>query len=918
MQSQPECTPEPLRSLRVRAAVRPTRIRPAGMADTPETKRTPAGVSGSMGRRPRVPVGPGRPPRAPDRPSRPANPRRERIKRIALWSGLGLFVSMLLAFGSVAGLFLYYGRDLPDVHRLRASWRPPQTTRILARDGSVLAEIYVERRTVVPLGRVPENLVRAVLAAEDADFYRHSGLDYLGMLRALWVNVRRGTTAQGASTITQQLVKNLLLSPQRTLGRKVREVLLARRIEQELTKNQILELYLNYIAFGHGRNGVEEASLFYFGRHVDQLTLGQCALLASIPKSPVHYSPRNNPEGALRRRHWVLGQMVSNHFVSQADADAADAEPLVLAEVRDDAEGTAPEVVEAARQMLRRTVGDEATRRGGYTVYTTIDPVLEHAAREAVQAGLRELDARQGYVGPLLPADQRRVRGHPGYVLPGEAPPADGRLLPGHIYAGIVDETVDPDPVAHREGAIFVRVGNVRGRVSWAGAVRYVRADTLPSTFAPRGANVRVSVERIAARDTTVGMQLELGPQGAFVAIDPVTREVRALIGGYEGIAGMFDRASRAMRQPGSSFKPFLYSAALATRRYTTASTVDPNPACFDRWCPREAHAHARDEPPEAPMRLREALAQSRNMVAARLIVDLGPPALVAQAARIGITSPLTPTRALALGTSEVTPLDLTNAYTTFAAAGRFAPPVLILRIVDPDGHDVPLPERAAARQALPPEEAYVMTSLLTSVVDHGTGVRARALRRPVAGKTGTSNDARDAWFIGYTPDLAAGAWVGFDDRQSLGRGEEGARAALPIWVQFMRAYIAARRPPPIDFARPDAIRVARIDPLTGLLARPEQGDAIDEVFLSGSEPTLVAPTGEDAGNPAPSDAAIVDVTAPSETIETPGEAPPPPPLGTPQPPQSLGPADAPSASPVAAPAAPTASAAPAAPAAVP
>ena len=467
------------------------------------------------------------------------------------------------------------------------------------------------------------------------------------------------------------------------------------------------------------------------------------------------------------------------------------------------------------REALRQSVGDDALRAGGFTVTTTIDPALQREARSALQASLRDLDTRQGYFGPLLAPGVRRVRGRPGYVLPGEAPPDDGRLMPGRIYGGLVESTVDPDSANHRAGSITVRVGDVRGVVPWSSVARYVREDTSPSTFAPQGAVVRVSVDRAATRDAEVPMRLELGPDGALVAIDPATREIRALVGGYEPLAGMFDRASHALRQPGSSFKPFLYSYALSSRRYTLASTVDPNPTCFGQWCPHEAHAGPPGSPPEPPMRLRDALAFSRNMVAARVVTDVGPQALADHARQIGIQSRLDPVPSLALGTSEVTPLEMTNAYATWDAQGTFATPVLIQRIQGPDGRDIPLPTHPERRQALPPEESWLVTSLMTSVIEtpHGTGNRAQELRRPVAGKTGTSNEVRDAWFIGFTPDLVCGVWVGFDDRQPLGRGEEGARSALPAWLQFMRRYIAIGHPPPVDFPRPAAIVTARIDP---------------------------------------------------------------------------------------------------------
>lgn len=848
------------------------------MANNDDTGRKSAG---GMGQKPRVPVGPRRgsatdsqqpetresmieddpaPAAKSTRSSKPSTsgPRVSYPKTVAdpapssrarTWALRVIALAIagaLLGLGGLVGLFVYYGRDLPDVHNLRAQWRPPQTTRIYARDGTVLAELFTERRTVVPIEQIPRNLVMALLAAEDADFYRHRGLDYPGMLRALYINIRRGTTAQGASTITQQLIKNILLTSERSLARKVREVVLARRIESELSKNEILFLYLNHINFGHGRYGVEEAARFYFGKHARELTLGEATLLAGAPKSPVLYSPRTHPEAALHRRRWILGQMVSNQFITQAQADAAAAEPLRLREVSDD-EGSAPEVIEAARTLLTQIEGEDAVRRGGYQIYTTIDPALQRAARDAVQAGLRELDDRQGYHGPLLAPGARRVRGRAGYVVDGEPAPRDGRLLPGHVYVGIVESTRDPDPSTRTQGEITVRVGDTLGTVPWNSVARYVRAEDSPSVFAPNGATVRVSVDRPATPTAPAGMRLELGPQAALVAIDPTTREVRALVGGYDVISGGFDRAQRAQRQPGSSFKPFLYSFALSTRRVTLASTFDPNPRCFGTWCPRESHPHDPALGPEAPIRLREALAQSRNIVAAQVILDVTPQPVAEHAHALGLTGDLPAVPSLALGVASVTPMDMTNAYSTWAASGRYAPPRVIARIVGPNGRELALPDGPAPRQVVSPAEAHLVTSMMTTVVERGTAQRARSLNRPVAGKTGTTNNSRDAWFVGYTADLVAGVWVGFDDRQSLGRGEEGARSALPIWLRFVREYVSVRRPPAVDFVRPDGIVVAQIDPATGMLARPGQSDALDELFLSGTEPRAIAvPT--DAG----------------------------------------------------------------------
>ena len=821
-------------------------------------------------------------PRAPQ-PVRPPPPRGRRWRRNAGLAALGLFGVALTGSLVLGGLFAYYGRSLPDVHSLRTRWNPPQTTRVLARDNTVLAELFIERRTVVPLEALSENMVKSLLAAEDADFYTHQGLDWPGLVRALWVNVRHGTLAQGASTITQQVVKNVLLTSERSLSRKVREVLLAGRIERELSKNEILFLYVNHIAFGHGRNGVEEAARYYFGKHVGELTLGECALLAGIPKSPVHYSPRNDLEAALRRRRWILAQMVEKRFITQPEADAAAAEPVRLVATPDD-DGACPEVVDIVRRTLTQVAGEDSLRRGGYTVYTTLDLALQRAAREAMTRGLQQLDARHGYRGPLAAPGARRPAGS-GNVVRAERPPADGRLHPGHIYIGVVERAEDPVAGSRGRGALYVRVGGSTGRVAWETAARYA-PNLAPSQFAPVGATVRVSPDGLITPEAAGAMHLELGPQGALVAIDPATRELVAMVGAFDALPGMFNRATRAQRQPGSAFKPFLYSFALASRRFTLASTLDPNPGCFGvgrgRWCPAEAHARAGVI--EAPMRLREALAFSRNMVAARLMEALGPEAVATHARALGIASPMPNDLSLALGSGVVTPVELVNAYATWASGGRYQDWYVIRRVVAPDGRDVPLPPRPAARQALTPAEAFLVTSLMTSVIDHGTGRGARALGRPAAGKTGTTDNARDAWFVGYTPDLVAGVWVGFDDRQPLGAGEEGARASVPVWTSFMREYVRVRRPPAIEFPRPQGVVSVVIDPATGLLPAPAQAPLgvtapvaaapFEEFFLEGTEAHEITPV--DAG--APPDVLLVQPleagdggVAPSENPPTPG-----------------------------------------------
>lgn len=800
-----------------------------------------------------------------------------RWQRAAGLIGLGVLGVALTGALTLLGLFVYYGRDLPDTRSLLTAWRPPQTTRVLARDGrTVLAELYVERRTVVPIQLVSPRLIDALLAAEDADFRTHPGIDVPGLVRAVLVNLRRGTATQGASTITQQVVKNLLLTPERTLARKVREALLAWRIERELTKDQILYLYVNHIAFGHGRNGVEEAARFYFGRSARDVTLGEAALLASLPKSPVQYSPRTHPEAAERRRRWVLEQMVSHQFITRAEADAAIREVVHPVDALEDRADFAPEIADLARaevERLSRQPGQgalaEALTRGGWTIVTTIDHRLQREAREAVQRGLVAIDTRQGYRrGLALGRNGQPVTRSP---VRAEDPPADGRFHPGRVYLG----TVEGFDVTARREALLVRLGTIVARVPWAREERY-RHGMAEGAHPAVGGVVRVSPDRLVTPEAPGSFHLELGPQAALVSLDPFDREVRAVVGGYDGAVGMFDRATEARRQPGSAFKPFTWSFALASRAYDLASTVDPNPGCYDdgprRWCPSEPHA--RRGVVEPPMSLREAIAQSRNNVAVRLMASVGPHPVAEHAHALGITSPLQENLSLALGSSEVSPWELTNAYATWAAHGVWREPVVVREVRDPRGRVVwSLPARGQrpSRQVVGEAEAWLVTSALTTVAQRGTAASLRSFTLPVAGKTGTSNRARDAWFVGWTSDLVTGVWVGFDDRQPLGNGaEQGSSAALPIWRSYMTAYARELRPPRLEFARPAGVSPVRVDPTTGLLPAPAQPGmpapaTVEEFFLTGREPqeaatpdamvaavdASIAPTPQPAAQPA-------------------------------------------------------------------
>jgi len=741
--------------------------------------------------------------------------RRARLKKIFKGTALVLAFFLLGGCAGLAATFYYFSRDLPAIGPLLEGYDPPQTTRITAADGTVLGELFVERRTVVPIESIPKVMVDAVIAAEDADFRTHEGLDYPGMIRAMLTNVQEGRLAQGASTITQQVARTFFLNREKTFSRKIREILLTKRIEERLTKDEILFLYLNQINFGHARYGVGEAARFYFDKDIAKITLAEASLLAGIPKGPAIYEPIGHPDAARERRTYVLHEMEKHGLISASEAELARSAPLAITEYHGPDRELAPEVVSRALAELEGVVDVDDLRHGGYTVETTLDPELQRAAREAVRKGLVELDARHGWVGPYKrkkgwPKGERLTRGTP---------------VSGKVYACEVTGHDDD------EREIRVKLGRREGVVALASSARYNPKELSPSKLAPVGARLRVSLAATPQDDEPLALQLETGPEAALVAIDPASGAIVALVGGYQVRPAGFDRATVARRQPGSAFKPFVYLEAIRSRRYTPATVLDDAPEIQGDWRPKNSSG---DELAGA-VSMRDALARSLNLPAVKLIGDVGAEQVANGAKRMGIDSELEAVASLALGTSVVTPLELTGAYATLASGGIRHRPWIVKRLIGPDGREVPLVGRSG-EQVLAAEEAYLATSLLESVVAYGTGKQARALGRPAAGKTGTTDDARDAWFVGYTPDLVATAWVGFDDMQPLGRKEYGGRAALPIWLDFMKR--AHRDKLKREFARPEGIVTVRIDPASGLRAYEGMEGAVDEVFIEGTEPT--------------------------------------------------------------------------------
>jgi penicillin-binding protein 1A len=808
-------------------------------------------------------------------------------KRALRIGGMVATLGLFAVIAVMVGLFSYYGSDpkLPDLSRLD-TYRPKQVTRILDRNGKAIGELGNEKRTVVPFEAIPKLLVNAVVAAEDADYFQHSGLNYRGMIRAFLEDLVRGRRAQGGSSITQQVVKNLVLSPERTLRRKVQEIILARQLSEKLSKEEVLALYLNQIYYGHGRYGCEEAARYYFGKSVRDVNLAEAALLAGLPQSPERLSPRRHPDAAKTRQRYVLGQMAEHGYIDRATADRLAAEPIRLAREPASARGIAAEAVDVVGAVLAEKLGESAATESGITVTTTLDGHLQELARASLERGLEDLDARQGFRGPSghltgKPLDVRRydlVKAHAAGLGDSEivegivtrVEPDSKNVKLGHLYvdAGVREpghEALKPPPPrpssksgprsrAPRpswpsdEALAAAKEGVKEGVVDFGLEPRYSKGTkALAERFKPGDlVRVRYAADHPHAEGHPFPLALELGPQAAMVVLDPTTHEILALVGGYDFHSGGFDRSLRANRQPGSAFKPIVYATAIEAKKITPASIINDAPEVYDLWKPQNYEK----EEFRGPVRVRTALADSINTVAIKVLNDVGIDQVRGVAARVGITSPIAPDigLSLALGSLTVTPLELANAYATFADGGQTAKVDRASLVSAIGDQKLPPPQLAPG---LPPEVAYVMVSLMRSVIDEGTARSAVAgkLHRPVAGKTGTSNGQRDAWFVGFTPDLLAAVWVGFDDMKKLGRGEAGGKTAAPIWADFMVKATAGK--PTKDFAQPPGVVVQRIDKATGLLAAPgQESGTLDEVFLDGTAPTQQAPAAGEEQSP--------------------------------------------------------------------
>ena len=755
--------------------------------------------------------------------------KRRPILKVLLWSA---FTVMLLGGGAVAVTVWYLMEDLPPLTGLH-EYQPSLVSRVYSADKQVIGQFFVERRILVPLDKIPRHLVNAVVAIEDARFFEHRGLDFVGIARAAVTNVLSGKIRQGASTITQQLARSLFLSSKRDFQRKVKEALLALKMEQILGKEQILELYLNQIYFGHGAYGVQAAAQTYFGKDVALVTLAEAAYLAGLPKGPSDYSPYYHPEAAQRRHFLVLKRMAEERFIAADEADLAAGEAVSFKRLARDE--PAPHFVENVRLKLMAAYGEQMVYKGGLQVYTTLSLSDQQAATAALQEGLRQLDKRQGYRGPL------RQGASPDEFSAGRAaaPVREGELL-----EGVVTKVA-------KEG-VMVTARGLTGKIAaedllWAkrrlkgpDTVKHAKeiAVKSPADLFKVGDVIEAGVKKVSGE--VVQFTLEQTPivEGALMAVDPRTGAVRAMLGGYDFHRSEYNRATSSRRQPGSAFKPIIYATAVNQGLSPGTPIVDSGVVYNENDADMVWRPENYDQKFHGLTTLREALAHSRNAATVRLLEKIGVRPVVDLARDLGIASPLANDLSLSLGSSGVTLQELTAAYGALLNQGIRLEPYTVESVVDANGQtlETHVPEPL---EAISKESAYLITSMMEDVIQKGTGQAAKGLGRPLAGKTGTTNDFTDAWFVGGAPNLVTGVWVGFDEIRTIGEKEAGARTALPIWIGYMKKALESL--PVMPFTVPDGVITVKIDPATGLLAPDGADQGVNEVFLKGTEPTQQA-----------------------------------------------------------------------------
>ncbi len=747
---------------------------------------------------------------------------------------IGILTFISVSIGIFWGAYFAFTKGLPSIEEIK-EYKPASGTKIYADDDTLIGELKVEKGIFVPLDKIPKNVINAVVAVEDSRFWKHKGIDYFAILRAFIKDVISVGLKEGGSTITQQLAKVVFLTPEKTIKRKIREAALAIKIEKNLTKKEILELYLNKIYFGHGAYGVEMASKTYFGKSVKDISLPEAALIAGLIRAPSIYSPFNDLSKAKERQKIVLLRMKEEGYIKKSEMENALKKPLYLSSYRKGKEAN-EYFIDYVRRYLEEKYGVETVYKGNMKVYTTLNRQAQFYAAMALQQGLRELDKRRGWRGPIDHKDDIEVEK--------ELEISDTEPLVvtnfDDISSGLVLKVSEKEALIKSRGLIGKLLIE---DAKWASKVidpkrrtfKFLKNFNLTQILKP-GDIVKVKIKSKQGNNIRFSLEQDPEVEGAIVAIEQDTGFIRVLIGGYDYIKSDYNRALYAKRQPGSAFKPIIYACAL-DHGYTPASIIIDEPVSYyggsrGRWTPENY-----DHKFYGPTTLRDALTYSRNVVTIKLVESMGVNNVIDCAKNIGINSDLPSDLTIALGSLSITPFDLALTYTVFASYGMRPKPIAIKYIVDSKGRIIESNE-PEAEEVLSPQTAFLITSMLEDVVKRGTGWRAKSLGIPVAGKTGTTNEYRDAWFVGYTTNIVAAVWVGFDDMRPLGPQETGARAASPIWVNFMRNFPFSEVE---EFPVPEGIVSCKIDPENGLLARIE-ATGITEYFKEGTEPKEFSP----------------------------------------------------------------------------
>jgi penicillin-binding protein 1A len=758
----------------------------------------------------------------------------------------------LLLLLSGALLFFYYSRSLPDFTPLKERNLNAYSI-VYSEEDEVVGKFLMDNRIPITYEQTPKQLVNAFIAAEDAEFFQHKGVDYKGILRAMFKNLLAGRIVQGGSTITQQVTKTFFLTPKRSLLRKLKEVAYAFGLERDFTKEEILNLYLNNIYLGNGAYGVEAAAESYFNKRAEQLNLAEMAMMAGLVKAPSRYSPVNNFKRAKDRQAYVLARMNELGFISQDQKEKTLRIPLRIQSRESAYFSKAPYFTEFIRHQVERKYGKEILYKEGIRIYTTLDLSLQRVAQKSVEMGLRDLDKRQGFRGVLHTLSEKEVKEFLKKKKGAATPLSQNEIFEGVILSKDDSKKCYTVWVEDRKGILPF------SEMSWALNVKPTpnyrpQKVKTPGDLLHTGDVVHVRVKETPKKDQTLALTLEQEPlvQSALLCLDPKTGHVKAMVGGRDFSESQFNRATHSRRQPGSAFKPFIYAAALE-KGYTPSTILMDSPVEYSDpdggtyWAPKNY-----DKEFKGPITFRNALAHSRNVVTVKILEDIGVGYALNFIKKFGIESPIKRDLSVALGTSGVSMLEMTSGFAVFANGGERIKPIFIKKIVTMKGdvieENTPYIEMGEIEEKEEEEEtfespslflkervistqnAFIMNHLLQGVVQHGTGQRAKVLGRPIAGKTGTSSDYSDAWFIGYTPSLLTGVWVGFDDKTSLGTHETGARAALPIWISFMDQ--ALKSTPVESYKPPKGIKLVKVNIETGLPSDGDSPETITEAFI--------------------------------------------------------------------------------------